>query len=162
MIFRNNSIIWLGSYGFHLALVAIAFWFVLFLFGVSLPWLVRIGGVVLLGASLYLLAVRTFVKQLRDLSTFVEFFNLAIFVLISTTGLIVLGEGLGEQVRTYFLGLLSLRPIPPPPNNLFLIHLLLLEFTLVYLPFSKMFHMASKYFTFHELRWKNPYEEKSH
>lgn len=56
------------------------------------------------------------------------------------------------------MGLLTLSPAPVPSEGMFLVHLLLWELFLVYLPFSKMFHAASKYFAYHKSRWYNPYE----
>ena len=158
-LFRHNRRLWLGSYGFHVAIVALVVWLILFMLGIYVPWLVKIGGYVMLGSCVYLLLVRIFIPQMRALSTFVEYFNLALFILIAITGLSITGGGLGEQARAYFLGLVSFSPISPPPNATFLLNLFLLEFFLVYFPFSKMFHVASKYFAFHKLRWTNPYEQ---
>jgi nitrate reductase gamma subunit len=157
-LFRNNRVVWLGSYTFHLSLFGLAVWFLLFLMGVSVPWLVRLGMIALLVASLYLIVVRLRVPQMRILSSAVEYFNLVLFALISFIGFQLTGEGVGNQARAYFVSLLSFQPIPPPANGMFLLDLLLLECVLVYLPFSKMFHAASKYFAYHKLRWSNPYE----
>jgi nitrate reductase gamma subunit len=157
-LFRNNRTVWLGSYLFHLALVGLILWFVLFLMGVSLSWLVRIGSYVLFGSSIYLVLVRVCMPQVRSMSTAVEYFNLFLFALISFTAVSLLGEGIGSQTRAYFLGLLTFHPVSPPSSNVFLLNLFLLEFALAYLPFGKMFHMASKYFAYHRIRWLNPYE----
>ncbi len=157
-LFRNNRAVWLGSYIFHLSLVSLAIWFALFLAGVPLPALVRIGTIALFGASLYLFIVRLWVPQMRTLSTAVDYLNLVLLGFTSFIGFQLTGEGVGDQARSYFISLLSLRPIPPPASGLFLLDLFLLECLLVYLPFSKMFHAASKYFAFHKLRWSNPYE----
>ncbi|MEM2982766.1 MAG: respiratory nitrate reductase subunit gamma [Candidatus Bathyarchaeia archaeon] len=164
-LFRNNRRVWLGSYAFHLSIVGLIIWLILFLAGISVPWLVRAGGWVMFCSCIYLLLLRIFVPQMRAISHFVEYFNLVLFALISITGLIIVGEeGLGEQARPYFLSLLSFSPSNPPSNSTFLLNIFLLEFFLAYFPFSKMFHVASKYFTYHKLRWKNPYEvlEKAH
>jgi nitrate reductase gamma subunit len=157
-LFRHNRAIWLGSYAFHVCLVALALWFLFFLAGLSLPWLVRIGSVGMFGSAVYLLVARLWIPQVRCLSSPVEFFNLALFAAISWAGMSLMGEGLGEEGRRYFLGLITLRPVQPPDNGAFLMGLLLWEFFLAYLPFSKMFHMASKYFAYHKSRWSNPYE----
>lgn len=163
-LFRHNRRLWLGSYAFHVALVGLIVWFILFLFGIYVPWLVKICGYLLLGSCIYLLLVRIFIPQMRTLSTFVEYFNLVLFALISITGLSVTGEGLGEQARAYFLGIISLKKVSLPLDPMFLLNLFLLEFFLAYFPYSKMFHIASKYFTFHKLRWTNPYDvpKKAH
>jgi nitrate reductase gamma subunit len=158
-LFRHTRRLWLVSYIFHVALVAVIVWFILFMLGLYVPRLVKICGYVMLVACVYLVLVRVLVPQMRALSTFVEYFNLALFILIAITGLSITGGGLGEQARAYFVGLISFSPISPPPNATFLLNLLLLEFFLVYFPFSKMFHVASKYFAYHKIRWMNPYEQ---
>jgi nitrate reductase gamma subunit len=158
-LFRNNRRVWLGSYAFHLSIVGLICWLILFLLGISLPWLVRAGGIVMFCSSIYLILLRIFVPQMRAISHFVEYFNLVLFALISLTGLIVVGEeGLGQQARPYLIGIISLNPVPPPSNTIFLLNLFLIELFVAYFPFSKMFHVASKYFAYHKLRWKNPYE----
>ncbi len=157
-LFRHNRVVWLGSYAFHLALVGLALWLVLFLLGVHVGWLIRGALWVMFGSSVYLFIVRLWVKQMRVISSGLEYFNLLLFVFISWSGIVLLGQGLAEEVREYLLGLLSLSPIPSPSQGMFLLHLLLWEVFLVYLPFSKMFHMASKYFAYHKSRWYNPYE----
>jgi nitrate reductase gamma subunit len=157
-LFRHNRVAWLGSYLFHVSLVALVVWFILFLLGPSIPWLVRISAVVMLASCIYLIIVRLWVPQMRALSSFVEFFNLVLFVLMAWAILNLTGEGVGSQARSYFLGLIQFKPVPPPRDGTFLWGLFLVEFFVAYLPFSKMFHAASKYFAYHRLRWSNPYE----
>lgn len=158
MLFRNNRALWLGSYAFHLSLAGIGLWLVLLLVGLSLPWLVRICTVGILLSSSYLFIARLWIPQIRVLSSPVEFFNLALFIAISALGLSIMGQGLAGQFRSWALGLLSLKPVSLPEDGNLLLCLLLVEFTVAYLPFSKMFHAASKYFAFHKSRWLNPYE----
>jgi nitrate reductase gamma subunit len=157
-LFRHNRIVWLGSYVFHLSLVWLVVWLVLFLLGIHLPWLLRTALWGMFGSAVYLFIVRLWVKQMRAISSLVEYLNLLLFILIASSGLSMLGRGVGGQVREYFLGLLTLSPAPVPSEGMFLVHLLLWELFLVYLPFSKMFHAASKYFAYHKSRWYNPYE----
>lgn len=157
-LFRHNRVVWLGSYAFHLALVGLGFWLILFLLGIHVGWLIRGALWVMFGSSVYLFIVRLWVKHMRVISSGVEYFNLVLFIFISWSGLALLGQGLGDEVREYLLGLLSLSPSPAPSQGIFLLHLLLWEVFLVYLPFSKMFHVASKYFAYHKSRWHNPYE----
>lgn len=158
MLFRHNRALWLGSYVFHLSLVAIALWFVILLFGLPVPWLVRIGTAGLFLGSSYLFLVRLWVAQIRLLSSAVEFFNLALFIAISALGWSLIGQGLAGELRAWAISVLSLRPVAPPSDGALLLCLFLAEFFLAYLPFSKMFHAASKYFAFHKSRWLNPYE----
>ena len=158
MLFRHNRAVWLGSYVFHLSLVALAAWFLLLLAGVGVAWLVRLGAAGLFLASAYLFLLRLWVPQMRLLSSLVEFFNLALFMAISALGWSLMGQGLAGELRSWAVSVLSLRPVALPPEGTLLLFVFLVEFFLAYLPFSKMFHAASKYFAFHKSRWLNPYE----
>jgi nitrate reductase gamma subunit len=157
MLFHNNRLIWVGSYLYHLGLLAAGIWFVLFLLGLSVPVLIWTVGFVLLATSSYLLLIRALVPHIKAITEYTDYFNLILFILIPITGLIYLAIGDAGETRTYFRQLIVLHPVMPPKNGVFLAHLLLLEFFLAYLPFSKMFHVIRKYFTFHKLRWTNPY-----
>lgn len=156
-LLKHNRVVWLGSYVFHLSMVILILWFVLVLMNLSLPWLVRLGAILMLGSCVYLLLVRLLVGPMRHVSTLVEFFNLSIFILFALTGLIFCGQELGGPARAYYIGLLTFHPVTPPHSLAFLINLLVLEFIVAYLPFSKMFHMVSKYFTYHKLKWWRPH-----
>lgn len=158
MLFRHHRAVWLGSYVFHLSLVALGVWFLLLLLGATVPWLVRLGAAGLFLASAYLFVVRLWVPQLRLLSSPVEFFNLALFMAMAASGWSLMGRQMGQELRAWAISVLSLKPKALPEEGALIALVFLLEFFLVYLPFSKMFHVASKYFAFHKSRWLNPYE----
>jgi hypothetical protein len=63
MLFKNNRAIWLGSYVFHLSLVASAIWFLLLLLGVSAPWLSRLAAAGLFFSSIYLFVARLWIPH---------------------------------------------------------------------------------------------------
>lgn len=158
MLFRHNRAVWLGSYVFHLSLLALGAWFLILLFGFTVPWLVRLGAAGLFLSSAYLFLVRLWVPQIRLISSPVEFFNLALFMAIGALGWSLMGRQMGEELRSWAVSVLSLKPTALPEDGSFIGFVLLVEFFLAYLPFSKMFHAASKYFAFHKSRWLNPYE----
>jgi len=69
-------------------------------------------------------------------------------ILLLLLGMILLGNytrsfgGVDlNAVSKYLDGLLTLQPIPPPGNPAFLLHLLLAQIFLMYLPFSKVSHL---------------------
>jgi hypothetical protein len=99
-LFRHNRIVWLGSYVFHLSLVWLVVWLVLFLLGIHLPWLLRTALWGMFGSAVYLFIVRLWVKQMRAISSLVEYLNLLLFILIASSGLSMLGRGVGGQVTT--------------------------------------------------------------
>lgn len=158
MLFRHNRPVWLGSYVFHLSMVALGAWFVLLLLGASVPWLVRLGTAGLFLSSSYLFLLRLWLPQMRLISSPVEFFNLALFIAIAALGWSLMGQGMGTELRSWAISVLSLKPLALPGEGALIVLVFLLEFFLAYLPFSKMFHAASKYFAFHKSRWLNPYE----
>jgi nitrate reductase gamma subunit len=45
------------------------------------------------------------------------------------------------------LGLLTLRPVAPPPHALFLVHFVLVSLLLIYFPFSKLLHAGGIFFS---------------
>ena len=54
-LFKHNRALWIGSYPFHIAMAVLFLWFILFLLGLSIPWLVRVGAGIMLLSCLYLL-----------------------------------------------------------------------------------------------------------
>jgi len=158
MLFKNNRAIWLGSYVFHLSLVASAIWFLLLLLGVNAPWLSRLAAAGLFFSSIYLFAARLWIPQVRAISTPVEFFNLAIFIAMGGLGWSLTGRGLSGEMRRWIFSLAGFSPSVLPDEPVLIWFVFLVEFFVAYLPFSKMFHVASKYFAFHKSRWFNPYE----
>jgi hypothetical protein len=61
-------------------------------------------------------------------------------------------------MRRWVFSLAGFSPSVLPDEPVLIWFVFLVEFFIAYLPFSKMFHVASKYFAFHKSRWFNPYE----
>jgi nitrate reductase gamma subunit len=51
------------------------------------------------------------------------------------------------DVKAYILGLLTLRPVPPPMHPLFLTHLSLVFILMIYFPWSKLLHAGGIFFS---------------
>ncbi|NUQ65141.1 MAG: respiratory nitrate reductase subunit gamma [Pirellulales bacterium] len=106
----------------------------------------------LFGAA-FLLARRLTDPGLRDMSDPVTFFNLAFLVVLFASGLLAwTADGPLEQVRTHMASLLRGRPGVVPSTSLALAMTLSGLFA-AYLPFSRMFHFAAKYFFYHRILW---------
>jgi nitrate reductase gamma subunit len=153
-----NKRIWLGGYAFHGGIALTMLWLVLTLLGLRQDWVAVIGllaMLAMLGGGLYLFIARLVLPDLRAISTFVEYFNLALFTALSVLALAAIGAGqiALDETRAYLLGLATLNPHAPPDRPLFLLILLLAEWLMVYFPFSKMPHMISKYFSHHAVKW---------
>jgi len=154
-LLHYNLKVWVGSYLFHIGLAFFLAWFLTFLAGWPMNILGKIGGILILGGATYLFILRLISRSMRTVSSFVEFFNLGIFILFTLTGIcVVYGQRVDlVEIRDFFLGLLRFAPKTPPKETSFLILLFIAEGFLVYLPFSKMVHYISKYFSYHRVKW---------
>lgn len=154
MLYNNNRALWLGSYLFHYSMLGLAVWIVLLLLNISLPRLFLVSSILMLSSSVYILALRVFVKNMRAISGFIEYFHIVLFLLIGSACIFAYGFGF-EGLRAYAFSVASLKPSAIPAG--WLVTVLLAEFFIAYLPFSKMYHIVDKYFTFHVMRWQDPY-----
>jgi len=158
-VWHNNRALWIGSFPFHLSMALIILWFIVFTANLHpMAGLLLRGSLVLMSATcVYLLAVRILSPQMRAISSGIELFNLLIFLGMAVMGLALLYSirpG-GPEFRAYFMSLLTFKPVAPPDSPLFLGMLALTEFFLIYFPNSRMLHMVSKYFTFHNINWQH-------
>ncbi len=158
-LLKNSRALWLGAWLFHVAMAMMGLWFAAFLLGCPSRLLPKVGGLLLAGSALYLVAYRLLDRKMRAVSSPVEFFNLAIFVAIIATGAaLVYVQGADiAAIREYFVSLATFRPGAEevPRESMFLVTLLLTEFFLLYFPFTRMVHMVSKYFAFHSVNWEH-------
>ena len=155
-VFHNNRKLWAGGWIFHIGMALIAFWFVTFILGFHWGTLLRIGLVILIVMPAYIMLLRTLNRNMRAISSPLEYFNLFIFMATGILGIymITYARPDPEIVRNYFSGMLSLHPVLPPASSAFLGMLAITEFFLIYFPNSRMLHMVSKYFTFHKVSWE--------
>ena len=155
-IFKVNRPLWAGAWLFHVAMALLVLLFILLLAGYGSFWLAAAGMALLGATSLYLIAFRLTNQRARMVSTPVEFFNLLIFLAMGVLGLCMLFVQKVDQaaLREYFMGLITLKPAGAPDGPFFVPALALLELFLAYFPFSRMVHMVSKYFAFHDINWE--------
>jgi len=158
-VWHNNRALWIGSYPFHVSMALIVLWFIVFIADLHpQAGLLLRGSLVLMGGTcVFLLAVRLLSPQMRAVTSGIELFNLLIFLGMAVLGLAFLYSvrPAAPEFRAYFMGLLTLKPAAPPDSPLFLGMLALAEFFLIYFPNSRMLHMVSKYFTFHNINWQH-------
>ncbi|MGI9951742.1 nitrate reductase [Moorellaceae bacterium AZ2] len=147
----HNRKIWLPSLLMHWGIYLIAVWMFLLVLGFPLGVLGLLGGLAGAIGSLWMLLKRM-ARDLKILSTPVEYINLLLVFLISYTGIVTGFFSEGAVVRKYVLGLLTLTPcLPSRPSLLW--EIFFLEVFLLYLPFGRMIHFAAKYFTYHRVKW---------
>ncbi len=99
---------------------------------------------VLITVAFFLLR-RFAIPEVKYLSTFSDYASLVYLLVIISIGTYlrlfkIVDHG---HLKAYLASIASLSPIAPPDNTLFLIHLTLAQFYLMYLPFNKATHSMS-------------------
>lgn len=164
-LFQADRWLWGAAWLFHVSLVLLAVGHVA---GLVVPELARAslrltedqfhqlaqvaGGVfgVLAVVPLLCLLLRRFtMERLRHISTFSDYFALALLLLVIATGnqMRFMGGLDLAQARQFVSGVLTLRPVAPPSDSAFLAHLLLVCALLIYIPFSKLMHLGGLFFS---------------
>jgi nitrate reductase gamma subunit len=160
-LFRENRLLWLLAWLFHLSLAMILAGHVL---GISLlrsqftvlgaspetsELLSRTvgaaAGTVMVASLMALFCRRLLDRELRRLSEPLAWFDLLLLLSISLSGLGMYHPAFHADlpaVRSWLAGLFLFNPVPFPHNPLFTIHLALVGFLLVYFPFSQLMHAA--------------------
>lgn len=107
-----------------------------------------------LAGAILLLDRRLRDQGLRDMSDTVTFFNLGLLLAVFGSALLawLTADPSFAQLKAHVLSLLRGEPavVASPAITLALFFGGLF---LIYLPFSRMFHFAAKYFTYHEVLW---------
>ncbi|MGI9860107.1 respiratory nitrate reductase subunit gamma [Moorella naiadis] len=151
-LYNYNRKLWLPSLTMHYGIYLVFFWFVFLLLGAPFAlYLGLAGGCLAVIGSGAIFLLRAWTPELRQISTPVEYFNLLLVFLVAFTALTG-GVVSDWAFRTYLISLFTLQPRLPLPGS-YLIFLLVFQFFLVYLPFTRMAHFAVKYFTYHKVKW---------
>jgi nitrate reductase gamma subunit len=165
-LFRGDRSLWVIGWIFHAALALIVVghlrvvsWLpdqLLTALGLSAASIDRVSavagtgaGVVILVTALFLIRRRLIVPRVREISEAGDY--LAMFLI---TAIVVTGDAMRlwlhfdlATTRSYFYGLLTLSAAPVPSEPWFLVHFLLGQFLLMYMPFSKLLHFGGIFFT---------------
>ncbi|WP_312561335.1 hypothetical protein [Anaerospora sp.] len=174
--FIHNPKVWKGSFPLHMGLYLGVSWLVLLTVGAMLElngiqvastaatpvmllyYLTLFTGIGSFVAGLYgslvLLWLRTFDADLRFISDYVSFLNLALLICLFGTGLAAWGlaDSSFAIIRQHVSGVLLLNP-SAIPSPLSAASVLLFCLFLIYLPFSRMMHFVGKYFFYHNIMW---------
>lgn len=154
-LFKADKWLWVGAWVFHFALGAILFRHLRY-FTYPVPGLVlQMETVALLFgylfglAALYLFWRRLALPRSLYISNVPDYFALALLGMIAGTGIMVsywLHVDIVE-VKTFILGILTLKPVPPPKHALFLVHLFCVLTLMIYFPSSKLLHAGGIFFS---------------
>jgi len=106
-------------------------------------------GIIILLAAIFLIIRRLMIPRVREVTKAGDYLALSLLLAIIVTGdaMRVLGHFDLELTREYFAGLVGLRAPLPPLKGWFLVHFLLGQMLLFYLPFSKLLHFGGIFFT---------------
>ena len=153
-LYKFNRRLWVGSFAMHVAMAGFVLFFILYLSGWSTKFLVQVCLCVIVIAAVYTIGLRIYDNNLRLLSNFEEFFNLAFLGGVAAAGLAASMPHVPVSLRLYFLGLMGFRPDVSILSMVHLLAVFLGGLFLMYLPLSKMIHYVSKYFTYHHINWQ--------
>jgi len=153
-LYKFNRRLWFGSFSMHMAMVGAVLFFILYLAGWSTKFVVQLCLLALVIAPIYIIGLRIYDKNLRLLSNFEEFFNLAFLGGVAAAGLAASMPHVPVSLRLYFLGLIEFHPDASFLSTVHIMAVFLGGLFLMYLPFSKMIHYVSKYFTYHHINWQ--------
>lgn len=171
----NNPTLWKGSFPLHAGLYLLGMWFVLLLVGAVSELMgiqIEASGSLLAAAIYYatlaagaagliaglcgtliLLWLRYSDEGLRDMATFITYFNLYIMLFLFGSGLLcwLMADADFSLIRHHLASLILFSPANPPV--LVAVEMLALGIFLIWLPFSQMLHFAAKYFFYHNIMW---------
>lgn len=154
-LFKADRYLWGGAIILHVSLAAILFRHVRY-FTYPVPPLVLVMETVALFfgylfgcAVLYLFWRRLALPRALYISNVPDFFALGLLGLIAGSGILMSywANAYLVDVKAFLLGLLTLRPVPPPMHPLFLVHFLLVATLMIYFPFSKLLHAGGVFFS---------------
>ena len=162
-LFRYNRGLWLGAWVFHMSLWAILLWHVIrfagwgsdFWFTID-EWIDMICKWTLLGSLIYIVIFRVAVRQMREITGTVEYFNLALMLAIVISGIQLKGNVDPYSTGMYLVSLITFGSEPfPEGGTILIVHWLLSLLLLIMLPYGKMSHFLSQYVSKSRIDWVN-------
>lgn len=161
-VWENNRAVWWGSLPFHWGLYVLLLTtggLVVAALGVrSELWLGllalggAVGGALTALGALILLVLRSRDPRLRPYTSPLDRLNLALLVLLGGLCTAVAATPVGMDRASVAVGQI-LRLRPPEVSPLLGLQMAVAALFLLYLPFTRMVHFFSKYFTYHHVRW---------
>ncbi len=154
-LFRADKLLWVGAWAFHIGLVLIILRHLRYFLYPVPGWVMTMQtpgvwtGYLFLLPILYLLARRLTLRPVIYVSTFTDYFVLALLGGIVGTGVVMRYAARVSmvEVKAFILGLLTLNPVSPPTSSYFLAHILLVCLLIAYFPFSKLMHAGGVFFS---------------
>lgn len=161
-VWENNRTVWWGSMPFHWGLylmILATFGLVVAALGFAPQWLVLVltvlgvaGGALTAIGALFLLVLRTTDLKLSNYTTPLDRLNLLLLtalgslsaaVALTPPGMAGVAEAMARMGRLQ----------APEVSTLLAVQMAVAALFLFYMPFTRMVHFFSKYFTYHRVRW---------
>jgi nitrate reductase gamma subunit len=143
--------LWLGGWLFHLLLVVTFLTHIVTIFFPAIwstlgyRWYEAAGyaGILFAAVILFLLFRKLVHPGIHYFSKYSDYFLILLVLSVTFLGDYTRAFGKLDQgaVSAYLTGLLTLQPVLPPSNAVFLSHFLLAQLLLMYIPFSKVTHL---------------------
>lgn len=164
-LFKGDRVLWVFAWLFHasLALIIVGHLRVFTGFfdrffagwGIDVDKMSAIlggaAGILIFVAALLLLLRRTSVRRVKEISIPADFLALLLIVAIILTGnMMRFGEHFDLNItRSYFSHLFafSFSGMTIPNNGIFLLHFMLIQLLVIFIPFSKILHFGGIFFT---------------
>lgn len=165
----NRYGLWIWSMALHWG-VGLLFGWLLILIIDSLFAKIDLSGLTFFGIVAYVLGIigsvgllfkRLTNRELNLYTSGLEYFNLLFLLSIFLTGLLMaLDDSSLNEAFLYMSGVVRFSIPVDDLSSMTLIHFILVELFLIYIPFSKFFHGPVKFFTFHKILWKDEFQQK--
>ena len=178
-VYHNNKKLWLFSFPFHFGLYLIVGTFIL-IFASAILDITSvinlyntqsvIGNILSIATDIFgyaglaitfvgcvgLIIQRSTDEKFKFYNAPMDFINLYfILVLVISISITLLFSNPSFILSKYYArNLLSLN-FEIIPDTLFIIHIILISLFLLYFPITRMMHLFSKYFTYHNVRWED-------
>jgi nitrate reductase gamma subunit len=154
-LFKADKWLWGGAWVFHAALASVLFRHLRY-FTYPVPGIILymepvalFFGILFGAAALFLFWRRFGLPRTLYISNIPDYFALVLLGLVASTGLMVsywLHVNIVD-VKSFILGLMTLRPVEVPRHPLFLLHLFFVLTLMIYFPFSKLLHAGGVFFS---------------
>lgn len=150
---RFNRRLWIWSYAMHMAMAGFSIFFVIAVAGWLPVFPARLCLAVTVASALSIMVMRLSDANLRVLSSFEELFNLGFLALAAASVWLAIAVHPTNFI-SYAAALASFKKplLPLSASQLFAV--VVAGLFIVYLPWSKMAHYISKYFTYHKINWQ--------
>jgi nitrate reductase gamma subunit len=153
-LWRRNRWLWVGAVSFHYSLLLVLLRHLRYFFYPAPKWFIYLqgpgitAGYVMTAALLFLLFRRLILRPLILTTTLADIFALLLLLSVCLTGLsMTLFPTDLIAAKTMILGLVRFSPRIPDHSGLLLVHFLLVQVLIMYIPFSKLLHGVGLFFS---------------